>query len=210
MIGFKVGLLTVTGTAISTRKPRFLCACNCGNTITMTESELRFGWKKSCGCWTKSRSLKTPEYLAWCSMKSRCSNPEETRYSGRGIKVCERWKIFENFLSDMGPRPKSKRQGFKRSEYQINRIDNDGDYEPDNCEWTTCKENSRNRSNNTRITINGEAKLTTEWAEYFNISSGTMKSRVRRMKDGTYQKINTGKFKSGFDPRRIRKSKRTS
>lgn len=83
----------------------------------------------------------TREHATWLDMRNRCRNPDAhnyARYGGRGIKVCERWDVFENFLADMGPKPGKG--------YSIERRDNDGNYEPNNCKWATQLEQSRNRS----------------------------------------------------------------
>ena|SRR3990167_808317 len=86
------------------------------------------------------RNGGSPEYRAWAHLRNRCNNPRDrayANYGGRGIEVCERWDLVDNFLEDMGPRP--------GPEYSIDRIDNDGNYEPDNCRWTTDSEQNSNR-----------------------------------------------------------------
>lgn len=85
------------------------------------------------------KGRRSPEYRSWAHMKGRCENPESDRYAyygGRGIRVCERWQSFENFLVDMGPRPAG---------HTLDREDNDGDYEPGNCRWATQSEQGKNR-----------------------------------------------------------------
>ena len=116
-----------------------------------------------------------PEYTIWCHMKRRCSGKSKVKgdasYIKRGITVCERWKSsFENFYKDMGPRP--------GSEYSLDRINNDGNYEPENCRWATMKEQANNTSRNILISHNGETKTITQWADYLNADPGALRSRI--------------------------------
>jgi len=102
----------------------------------------------------------TPTHQSWSDMIKRCTNKKSKfykNYGGRGIKVCERWKTFENFKADMGERPSKK--------HTLNRINNDGNYEPGNCNWATKREQSINRRNVKLITLNNKTLCLTEWAE---------------------------------------------
>jgi hypothetical protein len=115
----------------------------------------------------------SPEYGAWASMIHRCANPKSTAYylyGARGIKVCERWKKFENFIADMGPRPSDKRS--------IDRKDNDGDYEPANCRWATDREQCRNFRRNHNLTCRGETKPLVAWAEQVGMNKHTLRHRL--------------------------------
>ncbi len=112
--------------------------------------------------------------MIWSGMKSRCLKPQHRQYAdygGRGIGFAPRWLIFENFFADMGPCPIG---------HSIERRDNDGAYEPGNCIWATAKEQARNRRNNTRLTMNGETRCLTEWAERFGLLAVTVSTRLRR------------------------------
>lgn len=124
------------------------CRCDCGKLCLMAKASLRNGDTKSCGCERGRASVhgharrggKSLEYICWTNMKARCLYPKNNRYEyygGRGIKVCERWlESFENFLADMGPRPRGM---------SIDRINPDGNYEPGNCRWATSKEQNNNK-----------------------------------------------------------------
>lgn len=113
------------------------------------------------------------EYLIWCGIRKRIN---DTRcriypyYGGRGIKLCDRWQDFANFLTDMGPRPSPQ--------HSIERIDSNGDYAPGNCRWATRTEQMRNKRDNRRLTLNGETRCVAEWAERLGISVNTIRKRV--------------------------------
>jgi hypothetical protein len=116
-----------------------------------------------------------PLYVLWTGIKTRCYNPNEKiypYYGGRGIRLCERWHNFVAFESDMGPRPSPK--------HSIDRIDNNGDYTPENCRWATRLEQSGNRRNNIQLTHNGETHHVKEWARRVGLTYETLLVRVKR------------------------------
>lgn len=164
------------------------CQCECGKTKVVKGSSLRSGATKSCGCYKKecnsiSRNIKhgmtkkgSPRncYTSWVSMRTRCKNRFHKayhRYGGRGIKICKRWDDFQNFLADMGMRPEGM---------ELDRINNDGDYEPSNCRWATCKQQGRNRNNNRILTVGGESRCLSEWSELTGTKKTTIRERLRR------------------------------
>lgn len=124
------------------------------------------------------RKSRKPEYNVWIGMLHRCANPKRYgyyRYGGRGIRVCERWQAsFEDFLADMGPRPSP--------DHSIDRIDNDGHYEPGNCRWATDAEQRRNRSDNRVLCFRGESRCLTDWAAKLGLTDSTIQYRLDVMR----------------------------
>ncbi len=135
-------LVAIERVWIKSSKPMWLFQCDCGEKHTARGTHVRGGRITSCGCvWNRTHGMAgTPEYIIWQNILQRCTNPCNPRfhcYGGRGIKVCERWSVFENFLEDVGKRPSS--------ELSIDRINNDGDYEPGNVRWATLEQQTKNR-----------------------------------------------------------------
>lgn len=158
--------------------------CECGTEKPIRVDQVKSGTTKSCGCLNKelykTRNVthgmsKTNIYRAWVGMVDRCSNIKNSKYGdygGRGITVCDRWLTFVNFFQDMGGRP------FQNAE--IDRINNNGNYEPNNCKWSTRTEQNRNKRDSAKVTFNGETKCLSEWAIIYNIDRGTLRSRLHR------------------------------
>jgi hypothetical protein len=148
----KFGRWTVIGRA-ETRlgKVRWMCVCECGERRTVSATSLVQGTSKSCGClkreappWNKTHGesrYSSAEYQVWVAMRQRCLNRKcraYGRYGGRGITICARWlESFEAFLADVGRKPSAR--------HSLDRINNNGDYEPSNCRWATPAQQNRNR-----------------------------------------------------------------
>jgi hypothetical protein len=162
---------------------RWVCLCSCGNCVIVQGNHLREGRAKSCGCWRSERLLKhgharigkaTPTYRSWYSMISRCSNSHNNQWSNygkRGITVCKRWGVFQNFLDDMGKKP---------TKLTLERVDNEKGYQPGNCRWATQEEQQHNTRRNHNITIGGETRCLAEWRRLYSLNSPTVRKRMNR------------------------------
>lgn len=182
--GRQYGLLRVIGFAGINRnaKATWNCECACGNQVVAVGAELGSGHTGSCGCLQKARASEasrkhgltdTPEHLSWKHMRARCLDPKNKnydRYGGRGIRICERWDDFAAFYADMGPRPSSK--------HSIDRINNDGNYEPGNCRWATQKEQVSNSTRVRMIECHGRVQSLEAWAQETGLSRDVIRSRV--------------------------------
>jgi hypothetical protein len=116
----------------------------------------------------------TRTYRLWANMLTRCTNSKRAgypRYGGRGIKVCDRWRQFAAFLDDMGHPPTAL--------HSLDRVNNDGNYEPGNCRWATRREQNQNNSVNVWIELNGERRVLSEWCRHFGLSISTVKTRIK-------------------------------
>jgi hypothetical protein len=116
------------------------------------------------------------EYICWSGMRVRCSNskrPDWKDYGGRGIAVCERWNSFATFCADMGPRPSRA--------HSLDRIDNDGNYEPGNCRWATPKEQRHNRRDSVTYTFDGFTGSLHDWSQRLGLNSSSLYERIQKM-----------------------------
>lgn len=174
--GFKFGMLTVIKQAGFTDdgKAKWLCRCDCGNYKVIRSCNIRENSKtKSCGCYKREYLKRTKHsykhgmygtriYNEWASMKWRCytkSNTSYKNYGGRGIRVCEEW--LNDFLSFY---TWAIENGYS-DELTLDRIDVDGNYEPDNCRWVSMKVQDNNKRNNKYLEYNGEIHSCAEWSE---------------------------------------------
>lgn len=162
----------------------WICKCECGRETSASARCLNSGNTRSCGCLrrdgliarrrTHGLSRKAPEYVVWKGIRARCNNPKHQnykQYGGRGIKMCERWDDYSNFIFDMGPRPTPK--------HTIERKDNDSGYCPENCKWETRKVQARNTRRTVLVEAFGKKMTAMEWAEETGISYRVIKARLQ-------------------------------
>ncbi len=166
------------------------CICECGSERVVNANSLMAGTSVSCGCYAREvagtlhtthghntkKTGQSPTYKSWRNMLRRCTDakhPSYPNYGGRGITVCEEWKLFINFLSDMGERPDTK---------TLDRIDSDKGYSKANCQWMTMREQANNTARNTWLTHEGETLTIAEWARKIGVAESAIRARVYRGK----------------------------
>lgn len=190
--GQRFGRLTVLGRAPSEPgHTRWNCRCDCGASVVVATNKLPNGHTQSCGCLQRERAhdanikhgqtaypnggRSTKEYNTWSLMLRRChkvGSQDYADYGGRGVRVCERWHSFELFYADIGPAPSPA--------HSIDRWpNNDGNYEPGNCKWSTPKEQRRNQRRLVLIEHAGQLKTPMEWSEVTGISHKRIHARIK-------------------------------
>lgn len=178
----RFGRLTVLERTVFSKRSKWLVVCDCGIRKEVLGESLRSGSTKSCGCLRRELVISkntrhglshTKEYRIWQTMLDRCNNEFSgsfKNYGGRGIKVCNRWLSFESFISDVGKCPGNG--------YSLDRIDNNGDYEPTNVRWATQSEQSRNTRRNINVAYGGETMVLKDWSVRLGISYYTLIDRL--------------------------------
>jgi hypothetical protein len=166
----------------SKKRSLWKCVCDCGEEFICRKDSLKSGRIQSCGCLGKERRLesltkhgmhKTKIYKVWTEMLQRCGNPNNQsyeNYGGRGIKVHSKWHSFEGFWEDM-------KSGY-REDLSIDRIDNDGNYEPGNVRWATRIEQQSNLRTNVRYMFFGEEMTVGEAGRKFNVNHDALRARI--------------------------------
>lgn len=154
------------------------CVCDCGKETVKSGDNLRNGHTNSCGCIRyKHLMSRTRLYSIWRGIIERCTNKNHVffhRYGGRGITVCDEWSTdFVPFMQW------SYENGYSEG-LTIDRIDNDGDYSPDNCRWVTMKVQRNNASTNKNLTFNGKTMNVTQWADELEVSRQALYSRLKK------------------------------
>lgn len=184
----RFGRLVVVNRAENSKagQARWFCVCDCGGTNTVKGQDLRNGKVRSCGCYkieqqTKHNSYKEPLYRVWTSMKNRCNCPTNKWYriyGGKGVCVFSEWE--NDFMKF---KEWAIKNGYKKG-LTIDRIDVNGNYEPNNCRWITIKEQQFNKSTSVFVEIDGVVKTITEWCMEFDVKPSTAFARRKRGLNG--------------------------
>ena len=179
LVGMSFGEWTVSAFAYNgaDRHARWECKCSCGTVRIVSGHNLKGGQSVSCGCHrpNNKRHGETGSSLhsIWKNMIGRCSCESNTAYGyygGRGITVCERWLVYENFRDDMGERPSPN--------HSVDRINNNGAYSPENCRWATREQQGRNKRNNIMVAIGTEVACIAEWCDRLHLNRDTVYMRL--------------------------------
>lgn len=157
----------------------WLCICDCGNLTEVYLGSLRRGATTSCGCLVKKHGKSyEPLYRTWLGVKTRCNNISDEHYKdygGRGIVVCDEWENdFQAFYKW------AMLHGYDDT-LTLDRIDVNGNYEPNNCRWATRKQQARNRRSNRRFTYNGRTRCLSEWCELMGLNYNTVCTRLNKL-----------------------------
>jgi len=175
--GMKFGRLTALYPEETNVRGRFkwICRCDCGKYTKANSSELKSGTRFSCGCARETHGMsKTRLYIIWNDMKQRCNYPQldcYKNYGGRGISYCDEWEKFEPFAKW------ALANGYA-DDLTLDRIDNNGNYSPENCRWTTKEMQDRNKRTNRYITFNGETHTIGDWASMTGIDRTVIAKRL--------------------------------
>ena len=186
-------LLAVKRCTNMSGKTAWECKCDCGNITFVTTSNLTCNRIRSCGCLKIKQLLErstthnqrhTVLYSVWRGLRQRCNNPKHAsyhNYGGRGITVCEEWdKSFQAFYDwSYANGYSTENQKNEKLKLTIDRIDNNGNYEPSNCRWVDRKTQTRNMRTTRFITFNGQNKSVSEWCEIYGIKLQTFNTRIR-------------------------------
>lgn len=188
--GSRFGLLTLIEEIPASEHRQAVFRCDCGNEFFFALRPVARGDRKSCGCLPRGRKKSTaprakkaaPEFdseralrCIWRCIIGRCEKPScraYPEYGGRGIRICDRWKTFENFAADMGPRPSP---GHSVDRYP----DNNGNYEPNNCRWATRTEQQNNMRSNVLLEFRGMVRTLAQWSSEIGIERSVLRTRMK-------------------------------
>ena len=204
LIGKKVNRLTVIERAQNYVSPKgkshtmLKCKCDCGEIVVLDKYFVTKGIVKSCGCLQKEVASKmskkhgmhgTHIYIVWDDMIGRCyrkSNPRYNNYGERGIIVCDEWRQFEQFYEHVSKLPNYNKKG-----YTLDRIDSDGNYEPNNVRWADNETQANNKTSNHYVTYDGKTQTVTQWAREKGLKPSTLINRLDTLHWNVEKALNT-------------------